>query len=214
MIQRGDTLKKQAYMLIRDKIMKHEVGFGDRLNIAELAREFGISNSPIREALSLLQQDGFVENTPGGGFRVLALNKDAFEMLEQLIHILLIGCYSECILTGREDALADLLDERLRAQRSAYGDENILDYIDVAIDFDLAFVDACENPLFKDLYATQFELLKLYVINEYATEEGNQEKNLKEHEAIAAAVRKKDAKEVTDLILKHYNKELQIFEEN
>ena len=92
MIQRGDTLKEQAYTLIREKIMQQELPFGARLNIADLAREFQISNSQIREAVSLLESDGVVECLPNAGFRVLTLDKTSFGTLTQTIKVLLAGC--------------------------------------------------------------------------------------------------------------------------
>lgn len=43
---------------------------GDRLTIDDLVRKFGVSQTPVRQALSRLQSDGLVVNKPNSGFRV------------------------------------------------------------------------------------------------------------------------------------------------
>ena len=113
MIQRSDTLRDQAYALIRDKIIRQSLPFGARLSVAELSREFGISNSPIREAISLLETNGLVNNTPNYGFRVITLDEQVFNDLTQTMRVLLVGCLNECIRTGRIPELVPLLEERL-----------------------------------------------------------------------------------------------------
>ena len=47
------SVKEQTYQIIKEKILNQEYPAGARININELAEELGISNSPIREALSL-----------------------------------------------------------------------------------------------------------------------------------------------------------------
>jgi len=55
------TAGQAAARLIRDKIFTGELPSGAGLNQAELAREFGMSRIPIRDALQSLAAEGFVE---------------------------------------------------------------------------------------------------------------------------------------------------------
>lgn len=49
------------YELIRNAIVSGSLGPGERVSEAGLAREYGASRSPIREALASLDRDGLVE---------------------------------------------------------------------------------------------------------------------------------------------------------
>lgn len=53
--------------ILRERIGQGELRSGERLNEVQLAREFGISRSPIREALQALAGEGLVEFVAGKG---------------------------------------------------------------------------------------------------------------------------------------------------
>lgn len=206
MIQRGDTLKEQAYTLIREKIMHQELPFGARLNIANLAREFQISNSPIREAVSQLENDGLVECLPNAGFRVLTLDKTSFGTLTQTIQVLLAGCYDDCVRYARLELLTALLSDRLIKQQAAFQETAPYDYACTAIDFDRSFVDACDNAMLTRMFSSKFDLLALYTLYVYGDSPERVRDNLQEHERILTAVQKREHDSVLELIAAHYAK--------
>ena len=92
MLQRGDTLKEQAFALIREKILRQELPMGSHLNIAAMSRELKISNSPLRESIALLEQEGLVESTSNAGFRIVKLDAQKMTQLTQAFLVLLEGC--------------------------------------------------------------------------------------------------------------------------
>src|SRR4029079_16583592 len=59
-----------ATEVIREAIVDGRLEPGQRLKEEELARELGISRTPIREALLILQSEGLVEATPNRGATV------------------------------------------------------------------------------------------------------------------------------------------------
>ncbi len=61
------TRKQRAYEYIRAGLLQGNLGAGDRLSPEALAREIGISHIPVREALGLLQSEGFVVQIPHRG---------------------------------------------------------------------------------------------------------------------------------------------------
>src|SRR2546429_295825 len=73
-----------ATELIRDAIIDGRLSPGRRLKEEELARELGISRTPIREALLILQSEGLVEATPNRGATVRAHTVDDLDDLYQL----------------------------------------------------------------------------------------------------------------------------------
>jgi DNA-binding GntR family transcriptional regulator len=66
----GETSSSVAARLIRRAILDGELQPNQPLREVELARQMGISRTPIREALRLLQNDGLVEFTPNRGATV------------------------------------------------------------------------------------------------------------------------------------------------
>ncbi|GAB3041351.1 GntR family transcriptional regulator [Parafrigoribacterium mesophilum] len=81
----GGTQTKSdfAYALVRDRILTHEYGPGTTLNQASLARELGISTTPLREALRRLASEALVELDAYRDARVTDLSaEEARDLLE------------------------------------------------------------------------------------------------------------------------------------
>jgi DNA-binding GntR family transcriptional regulator len=66
----GETSSSVAARLIRHGILTGDLEPGTPLRETELARQMGISRTPVREALRLLQNDGLVEFAPNRGATV------------------------------------------------------------------------------------------------------------------------------------------------
>jgi DNA-binding GntR family transcriptional regulator len=73
-----------ATELIRQAIVEGRVKPGERLKEEELARELGISRTPVREALLVLQTEGLVDAMPNRGAVVRAHDADDLRDLYQL----------------------------------------------------------------------------------------------------------------------------------
>jgi len=61
------------------RIIAGGMSAGERLKEIALAEEFGVSRTPVREALRQLEQDGLVEIIPGQGAKVVPLTADDIE---------------------------------------------------------------------------------------------------------------------------------------
>lgn len=71
-----------AYAELRRLLTDHEYGPGTRLLVDDLAQRFGVSPTPIREALARLVTDGLVRKRPRQGYVVSPLlDRDAVEEL-------------------------------------------------------------------------------------------------------------------------------------
>jgi len=67
---RTHSLAKQAYLDIRDKILKGELSVGVVISRRKLATELNISVPPVTEALQRLEREGLLESKPRVGTRV------------------------------------------------------------------------------------------------------------------------------------------------
>lgn len=88
MLQEGESLVRNASAaateLIREAIVNGRLVPGERLKEEELARELGISRTPVREALLVLQAEGLVDATPNRGAAVRAHDAVDLDDLYQL----------------------------------------------------------------------------------------------------------------------------------
>jgi DNA-binding GntR family transcriptional regulator len=78
-----NNLTEQAYELLRTKILNKEISPGTRLVSSTLAKEYGISRTPLRDAIRKLADDGLVTPSPTKGFFVFEPTvKDIEEIFE------------------------------------------------------------------------------------------------------------------------------------
>jgi len=82
------SLADQAYLAIRDEILRGQVRPGTPLSRRRLASELGMSVIPVGDALRRLENDGLVESRPRAGTRVRVPNeedvRELFELREAL----------------------------------------------------------------------------------------------------------------------------------
>src|SRR5581483_10442332 len=79
------SLAEIAYQKIKEAILKHEIVPGQRLSHEELVLRLKISQTPIREALSRLAQEGYVTRLTNRGYRVSEMTAEGVTALERSV---------------------------------------------------------------------------------------------------------------------------------
>lgn len=72
----GDPAKvtpAEVYTLLRAAILSGEIAPDSRINIEAISRKFGVSQTPVREALQRLEGDNLIVYAPGRGYSTTAL---------------------------------------------------------------------------------------------------------------------------------------------
>lgn len=88
------SLKDQAYDLIKDGILFHKLTPGEVYSQDAFCSEFGISRTPVREALLQLQHEGYVSFLRGKGIEVLPVtDKRAADIIEARYYIEPPACF-------------------------------------------------------------------------------------------------------------------------
>lgn len=70
---RRTVLADETYAILTSRLMEHRIPPGARINIDQLARDLGVSQTPIREALARLESDRLVTKEPLRGYRATSL---------------------------------------------------------------------------------------------------------------------------------------------
>lgn len=116
-----NTLRQSVWQELREAIVRGALPPGSQINQALLAEQFGVSRGPLREALSLLEEEGLVRNIPYRGTFVAEFDVDTVEDTYSLRQVLELYAVERAIARSSTDQLA-----RLRAtfeQMEAAGDD-------------------------------------------------------------------------------------------
>jgi DNA-binding GntR family transcriptional regulator len=112
----------EAYRRIYERILRGEFGPGYRLSIDALAREFGMSPTPVREALRRLQAEGVVTYERYRGARVAQVDERAYT--ETLSLLALLEGYATALAAPRlqPGTLRELrrMNERMRQAMASF----------------------------------------------------------------------------------------------
>lgn len=187
------NLAALAFERLEQAIMRGELKPGERLSETTLAKRFGISRGPLREAIGRLEGRKLVERVANQGARVVSLSQ------EQVIDLLLIREGLEgmaCRLAATRIKSAELKKLRRMLDRHAR-DEAVVSgrgYFQGGrdLDFHYRIVAASGNArLVQMLDEELYSLLRLYR-HRLSTHEGRPAQALKEHEAVLAALEARD----------------------
>ncbi len=82
LIEKYSLLSECVYNSIKEAIIKGQLEPGIKISETSLAKELGVSRTPVREALRILSAEGFVKLAPNSGLIVNSFtHKDAEEIL-------------------------------------------------------------------------------------------------------------------------------------
>ncbi|MDR3593159.1 MAG: GntR family transcriptional regulator [Negativicutes bacterium] len=113
---KDSSLKEKAYRIIREQIINCNLAPGSLINEKELITRLGVSRTPIREAVSRLEQENLVRVVPQRGVFVAELTAkvvgdlcEARELFEPHFARLAAATADAAELSGHEQFLAQVL---------------------------------------------------------------------------------------------------------
>lgn len=143
------SLRDQVVEAIRNAIIQGKFKPGEKIPEHDLAKQLGVSRTPIREAIRILEQQGLVETRPKNGTYIAGLDR------EQVKHGLLVRAALE-ELAVREalerlepeewNRLCDELDELLRGMRAAGKRGDAIGATELDVEWHTLLIDAAANP--------------------------------------------------------------------
>ena len=143
------TAADQAYREIRRCILLRQYAAGERLSEVELARQAGVSRTPVREALRRLGEEGFVVVVPSQGVWVADPTPEGMEQAYEVREVL------ECKAVAKAAAnVTPLLIARLEAkvaeEESIIQNRDIDRYMTVNTDFHMTLAMGSGNEVMVD----------------------------------------------------------------
>lgn len=160
------SLSEQVYKYLLRQIIQGNLPPGNTLNIATLAREHGISNTPIREALTRLEFDGFVTIRPRHGVIVNVLDEE-----DQKNCSTMIGLVESFIILRYHDKITSSqivrLEEINRELAIDVKHNDLLQFFQNDILFHHIYLNVCDNQLLKKRILPMKYRLQTYLIGFY-----------------------------------------------
>ncbi|PCJ09669.1 MAG: GntR family transcriptional regulator [Rhodobacteraceae bacterium] len=192
----------QVYETLRARIVSLELPPGERLSRAELSDQFGVSASPLREAIQRLERDGLVATFRQSRTVVTHMDPD----LLQQEHFLRTGIECEVV-----NALAGMADKSvlkkasaiIRMQRVLVEDPDQIDLfrkLDEDFHYEL-FAAAGYLPLHLFVTERSSQMARLRSID--LPSEGKLASVVEGHEAVIEAICSSDCHAATDAIRAH-----------
>lgn len=127
-IKQPVPMRKQVYEHLRTKILERTIPPASRLIEAQIAKEIGISRTPVREALHLLEKDGFLESLPRVGYCVKTL---AWDELDEIFEIRLVNELLACrwAIQKLNDKHLDKLEKNLEMVKAGLSKNEPNDFL-------------------------------------------------------------------------------------
>lgn len=202
-LRTGNTLAYRVYEMVKDRILSGEFPPGTRLKDDELARTFGVSNTPVREAMGELEKDGLIETIPYRGRFVKKMSieetREVYDVrmaLEALAARLAVKRIGESQLEEMEKALEE------------YGIAFETDDIAAGLEADLAFhdliVQASGNSTLLRVVSDLAN--RIQVLRQVDEGKVRRKQSLEDHEGILQALKERDGEKAEVHVCRHIAK--------
>ena len=187
---------------LRDFIVEEHLPPGSRIPERELCEKFGISRTPLREALKVIAAEGLVELLPNRGARVRQFSeadiRNLFEVLSGLDFV--AGRLACARIT--DDAIAAI--EKLHLEMyTHYLRRELADYFRINQKIHQAIIDAAANPLLSANYANLNSIVRRLRYSANLVNRDRLGDAMREHEQIVDALKRRSAEELGLLMFRH-----------
>jgi len=140
-------LKEQLAAELKDAILQGRLRPGERIIEGAWAREFGVAQASVREAINLLIAEGFLVKNAGRSARVIQYSAQDIAHLYQ-VRAVLEGLAAQ--LAASTEADLTNLTAALARMEEAAGRGEVRELLDADLAFHLALAEASGNPVLVD----------------------------------------------------------------
>lgn len=200
---RAGSLRDQVRRALEAAMVAGELAPAQLYSAPALAERFGVSATPVREAMMDLARDGFVEVVRNKGFRVVEMSDADLDQISQIRLLLEVPSTVDAAdtVTGEDlDRLTDMAAEiEAAAERGA-----LIDYLDADRRFHLALLGTLGNPRLTDLVDRLRRQTRLFGLEDLL-KAGRLGESASEHRQLLAVLHARDRRAVRKLIEAHLN---------
>lgn len=187
---------------LRDQIFAKQLAPGSWLDEQSLAEQFGISRTPMREAIKALASEGLVTMKIRRGAYVTEVNRSDLEQIFTVLSLLEGQAAKEAALKATEDEL-NLLDHLHHRLETAAADRDIEQFFEINGKFHELIQQIAGNRWMNGVIDDLRKVLKLHR-KDSLTGTGRLQNSLIEHREILRAILKRDDLAAEAAMRKHF----------
>lgn len=195
------ALYQEVAERLRQRIFAHELTPGTWIDEQKLAEQYGISRTPLREALKVLASEGMVELRPRRGCYVTEISQQDMDDIFPLMALLEGRCATEAVRRAKPADIGALkiIHEQLE---SAARDGRIDAFFESNQEFHRKIQELSGNRWLLSVIQDLRKVLKLSRMHSLSLE-GRLQQSLDEHRMIMAALQAGDAGRAEKLMHDH-----------
>jgi len=199
------ALYEEVAELLRQRIFRRELEPGSWIDEVKLAQEYGISRTPLREALKVLAAEGLVTMKVRRGAYVTEVSD---QDLAEVYHLLSLLESDAAGVVAQKATAAELKElEKLHARlEAAVGDRD--EFFTLNERFHMRLLEIAGNRWRNQMVADLRKVMKLNRHNSLL-KSGRIEESLVEHAAVVEALLKRDAAAATERMQAHFRSGLE-----
>lgn len=203
-------LREVVFLTLRKAILKGELQPGERLMEIALANRLGVSRTPVREAIRMLEHEGLVVMKPRRGAQVAKITEQELnDVLEVRKSLEMLAANKACERMTEEDmkAMRETGAEFRKLALNPNCDLTALTEADVA--FHDTIYRGTRNRRLNQILANLREQMYRFRL-EYLKDASIRESLVSEHEEIMKAVAGRDGELAADLIGEHIDNQQKV----
>ncbi|TAI67254.1 GntR family transcriptional regulator [Bradyrhizobium sp. Leo170] len=201
---------EHAYRALMQEIVSFTLVPGEDLDEATLVARFGVSRTPVREALVRLAAEGLVQLVPNRGARVAPMgwndireHLEAFDVSQRLV--------TRWAAIRRTDEQVAKMDIERKAFETAFRQDDSVAMLDANFRFHAVIGAACRNSLLQRFYIQQLtadlRIARLAMTSECFPTERSYRSHVgqivREHRELVEAIRERDGDRAEELARSH-----------
>ncbi|KKI92733.1 GntR family transcriptional regulator [Bacillus sp. SA1-12] len=198
-VQQPLSLKQQAYEGIKNAIILHKIPPGSTLFERDLSESLGISRTPVREAIPLLELEGWVKSIPRKGTfvsQITAVDVEEVIQIRRALEILVI----ELLIPKITEREIEQLNEIYVKQRGYVEDSG--QFISTDKDFHIYLAQLSGNHRLINLMGTISDQIRWFGVSALNLP-NRTEQTLKEHAWLIECLKNKEVEKAKEAVLEH-----------
>lgn len=198
-------LKEKVYIALKDAIVQMDIYSGDeapKLDERQLADQLGVSRTPVREALTRLEQEGLIATVPRRGAFVVRKSRD------QIIEIIQVWAALEgmaarlAVERASDTEIAELQNSFVTFDNSDKASAHLDEYSEQNIEFHKRIVQLGKSELLHGMMDGLF--IQMQFIRRRSVRDADRTKrSVSDHIRIIKAIEARDAEAAQRLVIEH-----------
>ncbi|MCP4715090.1 MAG: GntR family transcriptional regulator [Deltaproteobacteria bacterium] len=195
------NLTLAAYDSIKQMMLNYDIIPGQRLVFVDLAKQLGVSRTPVNNALSILAKEGYLDFVPNQGYSVHKLTMKEAESLYEIREILETGTIEKALILMTPKMLR-VLEKRKKDYERSITDRVRRQLFILDAEFHVAIIEMLGNKFLAERYRDICQRIFLrFRVEDLRIERMSE--IIRQHKKLFQAVSAKDIKTAKMLIQDH-----------